>query len=574
MKDKFLLFLVFGALVFSSCIGKRELSKKNKNELTEAMYYSYFTDATRQVLVYGNFSDALLLYKKCIDLFPEKAAPYYQISNIYLTTNNYKQGKSYAVKAVKCDDSNIWYLLHLANIYQYENNLDSLIYLYEKIIKVDSNPEYKYSLSIFYSKKGDIQNSMHIIKDLEKELDGTKELLILKHQNYVALNMRDSALAQLNQLVSLFPDDFENYGLLAEYLSEIKKYSRADSVYRKMLEIDPENGLANISFGDNFYKRGEKDSALIHYVRGFESDDLKIEDKISLLFNFLNNPNLIRTDSTLIKNLIDVLKEKYNDPRCYTVSAEFYVKSLKYQDAANELEHAIELGSNEYIVWEQYIMINNYLANHEKVLDIYQLAVDKFKDKPKIFVYSGYSLYALKKYDLVIQLCDTGLKYINFATDDKVQIYNLLADSYRQKLDYAKSDSLYEEIIKFDPNNLFIRNNYSYYLALRNYNLSRAKELSEFTVLKEPRNSTYLDTYGWVLFKMDKLDDAIKYIEAAIKNGAYTNSEVLEHYGDIKCNLKLCSEAIEAWQEALKYNPENSAELQMKIGNAAENCKK
>lgn len=568
-RNHFLFVLV--CLFFSSCVAKKTL-KSDKDELTEAGYYSFFTDATRQALVYNNFKEALVLYGKCITLFPERAAPYYQISNIYLSLNDIKKGKEFAKKAVNLESNNTWYLLHLANIFQYENNLDSLIYIYEKVIKLDSKPEYKYNLSLYYSKKGDVDGSMKLLKDLERELKGTKELLILKHQNFSALNLSDSAIAQLYYLVSLFPDDFENYGLLAEYLSETNQYLKADSIYRQMLKLEPENGLANLSFADHFYKSGKKDSALVYYKKGFLSDDLKIEDKIGLLFNFLYDPVLIKTDSILIENLIATLKHKYADPRPYTLAAEYYVKSQKYGLAVDELKQAIELGSEAYIVWEQYIMINNYLAQHDKVDLIYSKALEKFSKEIKIYIYSGYSLYALGKYEQVISVCEQASTIANINVDDKVQIYNLMADSYRQKLNYHKSDSLYEAILLFDPANLFIRNNYSYYLSLRGENLARAKELSSFTIKKEPRNSTYLDTYGWILFKMGDSQEAIKYIEAAIKNGAYSNSEVLEHYGDIMFDLKRCSEAIEAWNESIKYNSSRKEDLEIKITTAEKAC--
>ena len=64
-----------------------------------------------------------------------------------------------------------------------------------------------------------------------------------------------------------------------------------------------------------------------------------------------------------------------------------------------------------------------------------------------------------------------------------------------------------------DYENLLVRNNYSYYLSLRSKNLERARELSYYTIKVEPDNSTYLDTYGWILFKMGNSKDAIKYIE-------------------------------------------------------------
>lgn len=567
----FALSFIFFCLLLNSCTVKKSIID-SKDELKNAEYYSYFTDASRQALIYGNFSDALVLYNRCITLFPQRSAPYYQISNIYLSLNDINKGKYYAKKAVGFDEKNTWYLLHLANIYQYENNNDSLIILYEKLIKLDNNPEHLYNLAVFYSRNGNFKESLKQLQKLENEYFGAKEILLMKHKNYSSLSMKDSALIQLEKVVKLFPDDVSGYGLLAEYLSEIQRYESADSIYREILKKEPLNGLANISFGDHFFKLGNTDSALHYFKIGFAADDLKLEDKIGVLFNFMYHPVISVRDTVLIWELITVLKNSHNDPRPYTLAAEFKVKKREFREAVNELKKAIELNSDAYIVWEQYIMINNYLQEHSAVADIYNEAIEKFKNEIKLYIYSGYSLYALKEYNKVISLALEACEIDTIAKDDKVQIFNLLADSYRQLENYVVSDSLYEEILKFDPENLFIRNNYGYYLSLRGEKLERAEELSSLTVRREPKNATYLDTYGWILFKMGRIKEALKYIESAIQNGAYTNSEVLEHYGDIMYELKRCNEAIEAWGEALKHSENGSDIIKEKINSASENC--
>ena len=43
--------------------------------------------------------------------------------------------------------------------------------------------------------------------------------------------------------------------------------------------------------------------------------------------------------------------------------------------------------------------------------------------------------------------------------------------------------------------------------------------MSYRTVKAEPTNSTYLDTYAWILFEKGKFTEARIYIEQALKNG-------------------------------------------------------
>ncbi len=572
-KLRVLNFVLLVSIVIAvfSCTGKKEISRA-LNDDQELEYYSIFTEATKQAIT-QNLKRAIELYNVCIHKFPEKAAPYYQVSNIYLNVKEFEKAKFYAIQAAKLDNSNLWYLLHLGNIYQYENNIDSLIPVYEKIVAISDSPEYKYNLAVFYSSGGRVDDSMKLLDELEKEYDGIREIIIMRHRNYAYTNQRDSAVVELEKLIKLFPDEYENYGLLAEYLSEINRFKYAGEIYHDLLEIEPDNGLANISYGDYYLKQGLKDSALVYYKKGFKSKEIGIEDKIGILFNYIYDPNAVVNDSVFIEELLLILKETHEDSRPYSLSAEYYVKRKKFDKALIELEGAIKNGATAYIVWEQYIMIANYLGENAKVKNIYKDALAEFPEKIKLYIYSAYCLYELGEYKESIDVCNKGLEIDETEKSDKVQVMNQMADSYRGLKKYEISDSIYENILNIDPDNLLIRNNYSYYLSVRKKNLMRAEELSRLTIEKEPNNATYLDTYGWILYSMGNYKDALKYLELAIKNGAYTNSEVLEHYGDAALQLDRCREAIEAWNEALKYDSSLNEKLNTKIKSAEENCR-
>jgi tetratricopeptide (TPR) repeat protein len=93
------------------------------------------------------------------------------------------------------------------------------------------------------------------------------------------------------------------------------------------------------------------------------------------------------------------------------------------------------------------------------------------------------------------------------------------------------------------------------------------------TIETEPKNFTYLDTYGWILYKKGDKNKAKKYIEKAIKHGGDKNSEILEHYGDILYDLSDSKEAIFYWNEAIKYSNNNDDILE-KIKKAESKGKK
>jgi tetratricopeptide (TPR) repeat protein len=569
MKNK-LLFVVF-ILSLASCSIKKNVTT-GLSERDELEYFYTFTEATNRALLL-DYPSAIELYKACIKKFPDKPAPYYQISQIFLTDPKYiGLAKKFALKSVELNDSNKWYLLNLASIFNYEKNVDSLIYVYEKLVNVSADIEYKYQLANLYSMSGEYDKALKLSNVLDQEMGETKEVLLMKHKLYDALNMHDSAVSILEQIINLFPEENENYGMLAEYLSVLNKYSRANEIYIDLLKRDSLNGMANISYADFFYKQNQNDSAIKYYVKGFKDNNIVFEDKATIIYGFIYNESSIQKDSILIRTLIKNMKGLYHGSRPYVISSEYYLKIQQYESCLIELDSAIKKGDTNYVIWEKYILMCNYLGKHEKIKEIYSKAIGKFPNAINLYIYSGYSLLSLKDYDDVIVLCDIALVKGEKTLANFVQVSNIMAEAFRGKEMFDESDSIYELILVKDPNNLLIRNNYSYYLSIRNKSLSYAEELSRLTVDKEPKNSTYLDTYGWILFQMGNTKDALRYIEAAIKNGAYNNSEVLDHYGDIMMKSNRCSEAIEAWQEAIKYDKSFINKINQKIQEANQNC--
>ena len=112
--------------------------------------------------------------------------------------------------------------------------------------------------------------------------------------------------------------------------------------------------------------------------------------------------------------------------------------------------------------------------------------------------------------------------------------------------------------------------------------------MSYRSITAEPNNSTYLDTYAWILYQQGRYEEARIYIEQALKNAVENVSEdtitvtdvedtqegdtivtlqadILEHAGDIYFRLNEKGKALEMWQKALENKPENEATLRRKI---------
>lgn len=91
--------------------------------------------------------------------------------------------------------------------------------------------------------------------------------------------------------------------------------------------------------------------------------------------------------------------------------------------------------------------------------------------------------------------------------------------------------------------------------------------MSNECLKKEPDNATYLDTYGWILFKMGKINEAKNYLEKAMYNSEIKDAEISDHYGDVLFEINEYERAIEAWENAVILGG-NKSIIEKKIRNA------
>lgn len=162
-----------------------------------------------------------------------------------------------------------------------------------------------------------------------------------------------------------------------------------------------------------------------------------------------------------------------------------------------------------------------------------------------------------------MNMLSKGLKQVK--TDrDRALLHNLRGDYYHTLGDTPRMYADYDSTLMYDPDNISVLNNYAYYLSVEGRDLERALKMSARTLDEEPLNATFLDTYAWILFRMKRYNEALGYMEKALRYLETDNPEIYEHYGDV---LFMCGEkekALENWHKAVQMNS-SSATLDQKI---------
>ena len=132
-------------------------------------------------------------------------------------------------------------------------------------------------------------------------------------------------------------------------------------------------------------------------------------------------------------------------------------------------------------------------------------------------------------------------------------LYAMMGDMLHIEGMDAQAYEAYDSCLQWKPNHIGCLNNYAYYLSENDADLEKAERMSYQTIIEEPENATFLDTYAWILFKRERYAEAKEYIDKALSHlESDQNATIVEHAGDIYALNGEMDKAVEYWKRAIK----------------------
>lgn len=135
-----------------------------------------------------------------------------------------------------------------------------------------------------------------------------------------------------------------------------------------------------------------------------------------------------------------------------------------------------------------------------------------------------------------------------------------LANSQRDRGDEVEATKTMELALALQPDHVGINNDVAYGWIDRGIRLDDAERMIAYSVSREPRQMAYLDTYGWLLYKKGRLEEARKWLERAVRARREQDPVILDHLGDTLWRLGEKEAAQELWASAIRRTEEEAKE--------------
>ena len=562
MNYKFIIILVLSGML-SACSSSKILKTQLPEpvQLTEEQKLDYehdFIEGTK-LKIFGNLPDAASMLTRCTEVNPRDAAAHYQLAEIYSTIDDLTNALHYARLSVRYAPENVWYKMQLANLYATGNNIDSAIVVYRQIVEAQpNNADMRHNLAVLHLEKNEYRESMKELDKIEKTYGFTEELAIAKYRVY-SKKMDDTAAktkkknfissffaaktkkkdvkateALLKKAIRKYPDELRFFGLLAELYSATGREKEAQENYTRLLEVDPEYAIGYISMIEFYKDYGNDARAMEEMQRMYDMKTIDPDLKVELYLQLSADSAFFKKHYQQMDAMIGQLYEKYPDNfRVRLVNADRNLREQNYENAKDDLLFLTDRIQTNYLLWEQLFYLLNHLQDNETLYELTTKALIFFEDRYLFNFFHGFAASMLKKYDEAIpsylRTLECLKKEKETEKDIEFQTYVFMGEAYNDQKNYPESDIAFEKALAITPNNPVILNNYSYYLSLREEKLDLAEKYIKHCINIEPNSSTYLDTYGWVLYKLGRVEEAITMIEKAMKNGGGDNPAIVDH---------------------------------------------
>ncbi len=539
-----------------SSAGAEVKSDEVKGLEADAAYY----EALR-ARIKGDDKEEERLLLQVIAQKPQASGAYYDLARLYFKENRSDKAAEYIKKAIALDGDNIWYKTQYAEVLVQNKQYEEAAKLFDEIAKKEKyNEDYLLKAFNLYQHVGKYDEALATInKYLEKDPDN-EEAIDLKKKLLLKRNDIDGVVKVIEGQIARNPHEGKYYAELAEVYDNNKLTGKAAEMYKKIEEQFGDDPTVQLTLSE-YYKKNNNQQKYEEYVKKLVTNkSLDADVQLSIL-----GPMIIEggNDSAMRRQGLDIISVlAAQHPDNARVSA-FYGDVLAFnneiQKATEAYKRSVMIDPSSYKVWESLLFAYTGRETADSLIKYSEKALRLFPNQAMFHYLNGVGYMNKKDYSKAIRSITRG---IDMQPEDNkaqlAQMYTGLGDAYNYAKRYAASDSSYDYALKLDPMNATVLNNYAYYLSVRNTRLEDAERMSKKSLEIRKDEATFLDTYGWILYKQGKYKDAQDYIQKAIDaNGENADGTLWEHLGDIYYKQGNVDKAVECWTKAKEKGTEN-----------------
>ncbi len=533
----------------------------------------------------GRVRDAVLAAQEILKTEPNNLDAHKLLGRVYLQSlgNVQNGGPSEKVlqlaiaeysKIVELQSNDIESRLLLGQLYSLSHDTPRAEEQFKAAQQIDpSSEDVVLNLARLYSDSGDMTHALAVLNAVPAD-DRTAKMDYAMGMSYDQLKQNKNAIDAYSKALDLEPDNLDAERGLAQALLNDDQFGPALKHFEAISAADPQDAQTYLRIAEIERRQGHYEQALttLKKAKALASDSLEVgfnealiddslghydeaAQNLQLLVKQSSHPDGQYSDaeknnrSIFLDRLANVYREQDKADQAVQAYQLMVAMGDKYAESGYQGEVEAYRDAKQYDKATQVaqqaalaipkdkaiqLMLAGQLADSGKAEEGLKLAKAQLHGNPDdrdvdLALAQMYTrLRRWKEAADEIDAADT----LSTKQDDKIYI-----DFYRGALDerqkhYDSAEEEFRKILAIDANNSNTLNYLGYMLADRGVKLDDALAMVQKAVQLDPQNGAYLDSLGWVYFKMGQYALAEVNLRKAIERMA-KDPAVHDHLGEL-----------------------------------------
>ena len=538
-------------------------SKAEKREGSEELYYFEGLRGFHQ----ANYLYAQECFMRLLKINPQHDAALFYLAKIHLINGKKEEAIRSMRAAAQADTLNFWYQLQIAQMFIVDQQPLLAIQVYEDLLaQYPQKRDIYYDLANLYLSQRNPDKALALLEEIEKIWGTTEETGFYRFNLLLIQGKENEAKTLLEELAQSYPSP-RILTIMGDVFIQSENDSLALAYYNEAISQDPNYIPAIFGQAEVFRIRHEYDAFFSKMYLFMDENYVEASLKIDYMDQLLQNRPFAATFLKQIDTLFTKIYQRHqSDTTVVYRYAGFSIQAGLEKRAVDVFQDFVRLYPKERGAWLQYLSLIHYLQYWDRLYEVSQEALQLFPKDLDFMTMSGIAAWQTDHPSLAISIFESTIPMAKNKNDFLSRTWSILGDLYHSEGDPKKSFQSYEKSLKIDPDQIGTLNNYAYFLSLSGEKLQKAYEMSKKTIEAEPKNATYLDTFGWILYKQGRYQEAKAIFRQVLMYGTDVSAEVLDHYAEILFALNEFDMAFMYWEQAkLKVkNPELEKKIEQR----------
>ncbi|HLH39137.1 MAG TPA: tetratricopeptide repeat protein [Bryobacteraceae bacterium] len=540
------------------------------HRLLARVYMRQIGDPQQQRIDENMLQKAIAEYQKIAQLAPNDADSLVMLGRLEKIAQNTGEAEKAYKRALAADPDNDEAQAGLAMVYLDEGNNEEASAILKKL--ADKNPSQRSlrQLASAYEQMKEYSLAAETLnRALAQNPQDASDLQRAVAQDLVLAKRYDDALKIYQQLVAQEPGDADSYVRMSEIYREKKDFAKAREMAAKASTID--SGNLEIRYNEvlNLEAEGKMPEA-IQAIKDILTSTQKRsynQQEKGIRIRLLEELGQKSREAGQIDQAVDAFRQMQDldqdlAPRVEPEIIQTYTAGKEYNKAEQEAQDAAKKWPNDRGVNISLAFAEADLGKTDAAAAIVRKQLDQKQDA-QTYLNLAQVYDKGRKFNEEAKAIDQAEK-IAQTKDEKVLVFFQRGAMFEKQNKVDAAEAAFRKVLEIDPENAEALNYLGYMLADRGLKLNDALGYIKKANEQVPNNGAFLDSLGWIYFKLGRLPEAEENLRKAVELDP-RDATVHDHLGDVLLKESKLREAVGQWEISYKeWNLSSPADLDAK----------